>query len=667
MLEMINDGMRFVQLFAVAIEVNPLLVYEVALPFAPKQTLLYKTFHNSQTHISVVGQSYQSWPPLLQMFNTKGQQFRVVSCAYSPDGTRIVSASNESIRVWDASSGVEVLPALSGHSHDVLACRFSPDGGLIASGSFDRTVRLWDAISGSQLLPVLKGHTQSVTCLDFYPNGEYLVSGSRDTTIRIWSRTNGKELVPALQGHDDAIEVVSVSPSGSLIVSGSSNRLGQRIRTWDATSGTPVRQFEMQGLFLGSLNFSRDGVYLIAGGAALHRRIGKFRWKVDEPVDKNMPGGFSRMVSAIVHPNDEVVVTCEYSSPSMIGCWRTHCVGVLEAHTSVSALAVSPAGDTVCSGMDDGTICIWDYHASVNMLHTETDTFRSKVACVVFSPDGKLYISGSWDSTVRISDASSGAQTLPTLRRRSGAAVAALACSPDGMLLASAFSDGVVILWDLISGIQTLSQPVQHMVPSTLIKVIAFSPDNERVVSGYDDGKILIWDAQSGKSVLEPLQLRMPVESVKFSPDGTMIICAGARKDGVIRLWDITSGAETMFIRTPNIHSISASFSLDGLRILAQAVGRDRLDFHKRTRLPTQVWSVHSQTELPSLPSWQDSDPPKVINILEGEWLANHDATQFYGGWPSFLKIICYDIWGRSIAIGTQDRRVLILHVPLNT
>ena len=68
----------------------------------------------------------------------------VYSAAFSTDGTRIVSGSDDkSVRVWDASTGAE-LKVLNGHTDLVLSAAFSTDGTRIVSGSSDNSVRVWD-------------------------------------------------------------------------------------------------------------------------------------------------------------------------------------------------------------------------------------------------------------------------------------------------------------------------------------------------------------------------------------------------------------------------------------------------------------------------------------------------------------------------------------------
>jgi WD40 repeat protein len=73
-----------------------------------------------------------------------GHEEFVNSAAFSPDGTRIVTASvDKTARIWDGSIGQEIA-VLRGHKSLVLSAVFSPDGRRIVTGSKDNTARIWD-------------------------------------------------------------------------------------------------------------------------------------------------------------------------------------------------------------------------------------------------------------------------------------------------------------------------------------------------------------------------------------------------------------------------------------------------------------------------------------------------------------------------------------------
>ena len=80
-------------------------------------------------------------PELMELL---GHSSYVRAVAFSPDGTRLASGSDDkTVKVWDASTG-EAVQTLQGHSGDVSAVTFSPDGTRLASGSYDKTVKVWD-------------------------------------------------------------------------------------------------------------------------------------------------------------------------------------------------------------------------------------------------------------------------------------------------------------------------------------------------------------------------------------------------------------------------------------------------------------------------------------------------------------------------------------------
>ncbi len=178
----------------------------------------------------------------------------VRSVAFSPDGQRLASASQDgTVKIWDSATGKELF-ALKGHPAGVTSVAFNPDGQRLASASNDQTVKIWDSATGKELF-ALKGHAGPVRSVAFSPDGQRLASGSDDNTLKIWDSATGKELF-ALKGHAGWVNSVAFSPDGQRLASASDD---QTVKIWDSATGKELFALKGHAGPVWSVAFSPDG------------------------------------------------------------------------------------------------------------------------------------------------------------------------------------------------------------------------------------------------------------------------------------------------------------------------------------------------------------------------------------------------------------------------
>ena len=115
--------------------------------------------------------------------------------------------------------GNEVLLAPTRQTDPVYSVVFSPCGTRIVSGSRDETIRLWDAKSGEEVIPAMQGSLLS----GVHSRRKFIISGSADRTVRIWNATQGGEVRSPLVGHTDRVWTVTVSLDSACIASSSAD------------------------------------------------------------------------------------------------------------------------------------------------------------------------------------------------------------------------------------------------------------------------------------------------------------------------------------------------------------------------------------------------------------------------------------------------------------
>ncbi len=165
--------------------------YSVAMIFTPdSKALLFGD--DQQSVISVewntgkVRQTYRASVPLKY----------VLTLVYSADGSKLAAVDGEgAVVVWDAASGRELSAFMEGERVTIAGAAFSPDGTRLVTAGVKgaNEAVVWDWAAKTPVF-TLKGHTDVICGLDWSPDGKTIVSASLDTTIRVWDAATGKQI-----------------------------------------------------------------------------------------------------------------------------------------------------------------------------------------------------------------------------------------------------------------------------------------------------------------------------------------------------------------------------------------------------------------------------------------------------------------------------------------
>ncbi|EIN12156.1 WD40 repeat-like protein [Punctularia strigosozonata HHB-11173 SS5] len=665
----IQDFLRFIRAFGMTIGASAPHLYLSAVPFAPARSRIWKD-------LAVVGLEGGT---ILVYEVTTGQTIRtfkghtdyVSSVAFSPDGKRVVSGSDdETVCIWDVQSEQLVHPPLQGHTNHVTSVAFSPDSHWVASGSLDGTICLWNTTTGQLVCEPLRGHSNAVFSVMFSHDGECIVSGSYDETVRLWDTTSGQSLGSPFEGPSRCVICVAISPDKRFIASGSSVGV---IHLWDATERTLCATFRGHVEKLTSLAFSKDGQHIVSGSVDRTVRV----WDVS--------GRRTDMGIAGSHPEwlGEMAVSLDGKS---IVTWCNEDITVWDVSTGTAAvqgrrwrgherqifyMGFFPDGCRVLSCSYDDTVRMWEVSTG-QLIHqfrvpNEEDMSVIGWCCAVISPDGR-FVAMARSEQIRIWDISTGT-LVHTLQGHTGE-TCALAFSPDGQHMASGAVDGTLRLWDFATG-QPAGAPLEGHARSVNI---AFAPDGAYLVSGDSDGVIRIWDTATGQTICDPWRGHDSwIRSVVFAPNGRCVVSGGF--NCAVRVWDAFTGRpfrEPFLGHTDSVSHVA--FSSEGKCIISCSRDHTIRFWDASTKCPESDEGPeddHAVLRRPHPVSFSPNRSHALADIQlivpdaeEMSWFQVDDSFTLQGdGWlmgSDKRRLLWIPIQNRKLLWRSQNRRLVI-------
>ncbi|KAG1838017.1 WD40-repeat-containing domain protein [Suillus subalutaceus] len=266
-----------------------------------------------------------------------------------------------------------------------------------------------------------------------------------------------------------------------------------------------------------------------------------------------MMQGHTRWVNGVMHLHGGGhIITC--STDGSLRLWG------LESGTQIGedwqdegdnagvwSMALSPNGETIASGHDNGEVRLWNIETRRVITRW---TGRSNVVwSLCWSADGNQVLSGSRDGTVRIWDVKSG-KTVLTIKTGHKWMNAAVIYPPDATKIATGGDDkdGVKI-WDaktgklfktLISGqifdTTTWEEIVVLEGHTDWVNATSLSGNGHILASASVDKTVCLWNLDTNRQVV-PLEHEDVVRCVALSLDGKVLVTVCP--NGNVYTWDI--------------------------------------------------------------------------------------------------------------------------------
>ena len=185
-----------------------------------------------------IGGQARLWDPASgrELADLQGHDGHVNSVAFSPNGEQLITTSNDgTVRIWRTHAGTEVSRLATRSASATSSAAFSPDGTrVVTADGLEQSARIWDLVSGletARLETAGRGLLDNVAFASFTPDGAQLITVSARTMsgggwVETWD-------VSWAMGRNDR-QHSSLAPLVSAVCDGATGKLRGRLRLLSA-------------------------------------------------------------------------------------------------------------------------------------------------------------------------------------------------------------------------------------------------------------------------------------------------------------------------------------------------------------------------------------------------------------------------------------------------
>ena len=455
----------------------------------------------------------------------------VTAIALAPDGRRAFGLRDGHVLLRDAAGNDVHQTRL--HTGSITSLAFDAEGRLLTgsgrppSGNWlgDGTSIAWEP-QQDERRPLLFGTLEGAPVAAVpSPDAGAALRSLAGGTVELWSVSPGER---RLLGHPETVRAVAFSAAGDVAITGGDDGT---VRTWDVDTGARQESLDAHLGPVTCVAQTADGRLLLSGSLDASVAV----WVVDR---EDARAALTDDGGAIaVSPNDDIAVGASGGAVQLLDAGGVP-VATLGRSGPVMSVAVSPDGDTVLAGHEDGAVAVWDARSRTGRaVLTGHDGIVWELA---FSPDGMLAGSACDDGTARLWDTADWTPRA-TLAGHDGA-VHGVAFTPDGGQVVTCGGDGTARLWSTDGAMDRILGRAQRPLTS-----VAVTPDAGSVVASADDGVVHVWDAEAAHGLPRRRRGERTFEAhdrlirrIALSADGRVLLTASF--DATVNCWELASG-----------------------------------------------------------------------------------------------------------------------------
>lgn len=310
--------------------------------------------------------------------STEGNQSGLWAVAISADGKRVATGGGKEgvVRLWDASSGKEVLrliegglilpPGSGGALHMTIGdhLQFSADGKTVnvPSGVF---LGRWDSQTGKEIQRKIYQPAQG---LYFTPDGKFVIGRDGEANFLLMDAATGKKIRQFKASQRNFISTVSAD--GKFLACGAPEENGTVV-IWELATGKERCRCKGAHHIAYALAFSPDGKSLAGSTANIRTHISEtpiYLWDAATGREIRHFQARGHYVHCLAYSSDGRMLASGGGGDKAIHLWEA-ATGKerrrFEGHQgNVNSIAISTDGTRLVSASDDTTALVWDTTAS---------------------------------------------------------------------------------------------------------------------------------------------------------------------------------------------------------------------------------------------------------------------------------------------------------------